>query len=885
MKRTTGIRRAFRLPLRASRQVRREVEDEFRFHLDMRAAELARGGLSPDQAHDEARRRFGDLQGARRYCYQQSVVRERGRRSVDWLADLAHDLRLSVRNLRRAPGFAIPAVLTLAIGIGANTLVFVLVNSIMLRPFPYEDPEHLVVVSSTDVELGRSGPLSLPDFYDIRSETETLQDISVWDWEPFNLRGEDETVLVPGGRVTYSLFQVLGVEPLLGRLFTSEDDRQGADAVVILGDGVWRNRFGADPEVIGRTATLDGVSRTVIGVVPDAAAIPEDARIWIPLALGREATSRGQHWVQSVARLKPGVTMTKVRAELDLIGGRLAAEYPGTNVGRSFAVESIRDVLLGTDTRPLMLLMLGSVGFLLLIVCANVANLLLVRGSAREREVGVRVALGATRGRIVRLLLAETGILAVCGGLLGYAIGRLGLRGVLTMIPAALPPWMTFEADRRVLLFVAGAVIASALLAGLAPAFQAARPDINRVLKGASRGASGYRGTGRTRSTLVAAELVLSMVLLVAAGLMIRSFLSVSAVSPGFATDNRMMASMTLPRSKYGEAAAQLRFVDDALETVRGVPDVVSAGIVDRFPMRGSRNTVSIIVQGQNEAVADRGPGVQWNVSSPGYFSASGVPLLRGRTFTRGDDTTGLAVAVINQRMAASLWADSDPLGQRLKLSGESGWTEVVGVVADIRHDGLASEAGPQMYRPFAQSATTRMSLVVHGISDPGLLVESVRAAIQEVDPDVALYDVLRLDEVVSEATWGPRFLAQMFWGFAAIAVFLATIGVYGVVSSAVSQRTRELGIRVVLGARRRNLVRLVVRQTMTIVISALAVGLAIALIMSRLLRSFLYGVESGDAATFGLAAVVLGGAALTAAYMPARRAAQVNPIVALREE
>ncbi len=807
-------------------------------------------------------------------------------RAQEWrLEMLIQDLKFALRSHLRNPGLAAVAILTLGIGVGAVAIVFGMVNSILLKPYPFADAERIYFVNNADVERpGARLPLSYPDFHDVREAASSLEAMAVYDWEPFNLRVDDATLWVEAGQVTAGFFKVLGAEPMIGRVFTQEDDRPGAEPTVVLSDGLWRNELGGDPSIVGRSIVLDGEPYTVIGIVPGAMAYPSGARIWVPLRGDVNRWSREQHWLGSLARLKPGVEPEGARAELAAIGRRLEQEYPGTNEGRSVILTELREVLVG-DAGSLFLILLGAVGFLLLIVCANVANLLLARATGRQREMGVRAALGASRTRLTRQLLTEGAVLAAGGCALGVALAFAGTRGVLALLPGELPSWIDTSLDWRVLAFAAAASAGSALLFGLAPALYASRPDVNRSLKEGAGFASAGPDRGRLRSLLVVGELALSLTLLVGAGLMIRSFVRLSNVDPGFETRSRVMGTMQLTTERFRDLDERRRFAISLVERLESLPGVRSAGLINRFPMLGSSSSVSFFIEGESPETYRTNPSTLLAAASPDYFITMGIPLLRGRTFRDSDDADAPRVVVINDVMARQMWPDGDALGQRIGWGYPTEFGEIVGVVGGIRHFSLDQRDGFQTYSPYAQAPRGRLSLVVEATGDPSGLVSAVRREIRALEPNQALSEVRTLDRIVAESIWQWRFFTQLFWLFGGIAVILAAVGVYGVISYTVSRRSREIGIRMALGARGGDVIRQVVRQAAALVLAGLSLGILAALGLSRLLESTLYEISVLDPLTFLSVPAGLAIIALAAAYVPARRASRIDAVDALRVE
>ncbi len=805
-------------------------------------------------------------------------------RSQEWKPDmLMQDLRYAIRALRLAPTFTIMALLTLGIGIGANTIVFNMMDSVLLTPYPFDEPEQLVDVHSTFV--GRpevEGSLAYPTYLEMR-DADIFDDIAVWDWEPMNLRGDDETVYIGVGQVTASLFNVMRVEPLIGRGFTAAEDVPGQGGVVVLTEGFWRSHYGGDETVVGRTIQLDGSPRVVIGVMPNAYTYPDEIHAWVPLGMTVERSPMGNNWLGSLARMKAGWTTEQTNEALRPLAVRLEQEFPDANRDRRLGVKPLREDRVG-DVRPFLVLLLGAVGFLLLIVCANVANLLLARASAREREISVRLALGASRTRLIRQLLTESLLLSAGGLALGFAFSRWALAAVFATIPVELPVWIEVRTNLADVLFMAGIALTATVLFGLVPALQATRPDVRGALADAAGRSAGSTGRRLTRNALVVAEVALSLTLLVGAGLMARSFTQLSDVSPGFAVENRLMATMQMPRGKYPDGESRVPFYREMMQRLGALPGVEAVGAVSRMPIRGSTNTQWFMYEGQDPEEARRNPSALHNSASPGYFEAMDIPLISGRRFDHTDTAAAPRVVVINDVARDRYFPDGDALGRRITFDAEE-WWEIVGVVGSVRHFGLDVPPELQVYVPYEQQAQGRLSIVLHTRSDPAAMAPQLRSEIRAIDPDQALYDLMPMTESVAESIWDLDFFTGLMRIFAVIAAIIAAIGVYGVTSYAISRRTQELGVRMALGADRAHIMRMVIRQSMTVVIIGVAIGLALAAAQGIALEAMLYEVSGMDPVTFaGVTALVLG-VGLLAAWLPARRATRLDPVRALRDE
>lgn len=798
------------------------------------------------------------------------------------------DVRYALRKLIKSPAFTVVAIITLGVGLGVNIMMFSAVNGVLLRPFPYEDPDELLVVGQTR-ERSPDDVLKLayPDYKMIGRESDAIEAIAAWDWEPYSLRGAGEAVFVGGLRVTADFFDVLGVRPLLGRTFLPEEDRPDGADVIVLMEGFWRSELGADPDVVGTTVTLDGSPRTVIGVLPAGAAIIERTALYIALATDEKLSPRGANYLGGIARMADGASLEQVRGELATLGARLESEFPDMYADRSFGAVALRDDLVG-DVRPFMLLLLGAVGFVLLIVCANVANLLLAHTATREREFAVRAAMGASRGRIVRQLLVESVLLAVAGCALGYLLGQWGLDVLISSVPEETPAWLTFGTDWRVVAYMVAASLAAAILFGLPPALQMSRSDIERTLRESGSRAAGSGRRNRLRDTLVIAEVAFSLALLVGAGLMVRSFVHLANVDPGFETESRVMATIPLSPASYGEDREQAAFQRDLIQRLESAPGVKSAAVVTRFPLRGSSNVVTFTVEGQDPEEQRHMPGALTNSASPDYFRVMGIPLFQGRTFRESDRADAPAVVVINEAMARQLWPDESALGKRLKfgpVESEQPWMEIVGVVGGIRHFDLERRPMFQLYRPFDQDPARRLSVVVQGSAGPADLMRTLRSEVQAIDPNQALYDLMSLDEVVSSSIWQWIFFSALFWFFGGIAALLAAVGLYGVVSYLVSQRTREIGIRIALGAEARDVLSMVARQGLRLIAIGLVVGLLLGLGIGQVMSGLLYEVSGTDPVILAGVSALLALVGILACVVPALRATRVDPVEALRYE
>ena len=799
---------------------------------------------------------------------------------------LRQDLRYALRTLRRSPGFALAVVATLAIGIGANTAVFSAVNGVLLRPLPFREPDRLMAIWGHHVSIGRE-TASLPDFLDWRRQSRGFERMAALTNTRYNLAGEGEPEVVRGAIATADLFPLLGMTAERGRVFGPESERAGAARVVLLGEGFWRRRFGASPEVIGRSLLLSGVSHTVIGVVPQARRLQQEADVWTPLTTDT-ALGRRSDFLTVVGRLAPGVTAERAQQEMSTIATRLEREYPASNSGWGVELVGLQEQLVGA-ARPALLVFMGAVALVLLIACANVANLLLARVASREREVTIRAALGAPRHRLVRQLLGESVVLALAGGTVGMLVAMWGAQLLSALGPGAIPRREELGIDPAALGFALALSLTSGVLFGLVAARRALGVEAHAGIREGGRGLSGGVGLRRTRSLLVLSEVALAFILLVGAALLLRSFARLQQVEPGFAGGGLLTARVSLPRGTYAEEPARAAFGERLLARLQATPGVRSAALVSDLPLGGSPPYWAFTVAGVEPPPPDVAQDAVVYFSSPGYFSTVGIPLRDGRLFDASDRADAPPVAVIGEALARRYWPDRSPLGQRITFDNPTDtsatWLTVVGVVGDVRQETLAAPAYPQVYLPFAQTPVRSVVVVARSDGDPLGLLPALRGHTAELDPTLPLSEVATMDQVVAATLARPRVNALLLSGFALVALALAAIGIYGVISYGVIQRTRELGIRTALGADSSRLLRLVVRQGMAPVLLGVALGAAGALAGGRVLRSLLFGVGVADPATFVAVTLFLLGVALLASYLPARRASRSDPMVALRSE
>ena len=809
---------------------------------------------------------------------------------------LLTDVRYAARKLASTPGFTLVTALTLALAIGANTVIFSIINGVILRPLPLHTPERLVRVTTTN--RGESNPSSVQDYLDYQAQSKRVARMAAIDRTTMNLTGIAEPTRLRVMRTSGNFWLLVGVQPAVGRGYTPDEERQSAQRVVVLSASLWRNQFGGDPAVVGRTVMLDGNPYTVIGVAPKGFALGAEQDAYIPLVFTRDdldPSNRGAHWLGVIGRLADGATAEQASQELATIAKRLEAQYPQSNTGFGAKVVPLREYMVG-DVRTALLVMLGAVGFVLLIACANVANLLLVRATARETEMAVRAALGAGRSQIARQLVTESVVLALLGGALGLLLALWGVDLLVALSPVDLPRLHEVRVDGRVLAFTAAVALGTGIVFGLIPALQASRPNITGMLKEGARGGSAQRGTNRLRSSLVVSEMALAVVLLVGAGLLIKNFVRLLAVNPGFQSEQVITYNITIPESKYERTPELRAFVAELVDRMRRLPGTKSSAAVLGLPMGRTMFRTVLDIVGQPEDPPDRRKLVDVAVATPNYLTAMSIPLVRGRAFTDQDRREAPQVVMINETAAKRYFPNEDPVGKKIQI----GWTEVdstmpnnerrmggeiVGIVGDVHRMGLNSDVTAEVYLPFDQTPVRDLSIVIRSSAEPAAVIAAAKSQLRALDPDIPPYELRPLDDVISESVSRPRFYMLLLGGFAGVALALAALGIYGVISYAVSQRTRELGIRIALGATRDQVTRLVLGQGLALSLAGLVVGLGAAFYLTRVMASLLFGIDAIDPPTFAAVAVTLLGVAGLASYLPARRAAHVDPMVAIRTE
>jgi len=802
------------------------------------------------------------------------------------------DIRYGFRSLLKRPGATLIALLTLALGIGVNTAIFSAVDSVLLRPLPFKDPERLVSIWEQTPKIGiLRNEVAPANFFDLRTQNQTFEAIGATGPQDVNLTGDGDPERISGQLVSANVLSILGVEPALGRTFLANEDQPGQEHVVVLSHALWQRRFNGDPSIVNRNITLNGEAFTVVGVMPRGFFFPErEVDLWIPWAMEPEqAAGRGDHYLRLVARLRSTASVEQANHDLKSIAARLEAEYPRTNEGLGFTSNSLHRDYVG-DLRLPILILFGAVGLVLLIACANVANLLLAQATTRRREIAIRIALGARRWTIVRQLLVESLLLAGAGGLLGVLVAFWGVTGLAKFLPESLSKLQTVTVDTRVFLFTLGVSALTAIIFGGVPALLASRTRPGETLSDTARDVSGGTSGRFVRRVLVVSEVALAVVLLVGAGLLIRSFQRLRQVDIGFTTENRLTMKMVLPMPKYVKADARRAFYDQTLARVEAIPGVEAAGVITVLPLSFSGMNFSFSVEGQTSPSDLQLPFALYRVVSPGYFRAMGITLQRGRLLDAHDTPDSQPVLLINQRLADQYWPHEDPIGKRLKIGpvdSPNQWLTVAGVVNNVRQTGLY-EQKLEIYVPYAQERRVFMSprdLVVSTKADAASVVGAVRQAVWSVDKDQPISDVRTMDQVVAASISKERFQSLLLGLFAALALVLACVGLYGVISYAVVQRTHEIGVRMALGAKPVDVLRLVIRQGMALTIIGLIVGVAVGSVVTRVLSDMLYGVGTRDPLTFVGAPLLLLVVAFLACYIPARRATRIDPLVALRYE
>jgi putative ABC transport system permease protein len=865
------------------RRIDRDLEEEVRAYEALLEEEKMREGMKHTDARRAARMEMGGP--------EQVKEEVRAARAGVWLETLWRDIRFGVRSLRKSPGFTAVAVLTLALGIGANSAIFSVIDAVILRPLPYRQPEQLVTLfeSKSPNDQPSRFAVSPGDFLDWRSQSKVFDQIGAVMFPGYNLTGTDRPERLAGANVSAEMLHLVGLQPFLGRGIESADDRPGAVPVVMISHSLWLRRFSGDPNILGKSIRMGTVSYSVIGILPPDLQFPvPNLDVWVPLEQAISANDmrfRSAQYLDVFARLKSGITLDQAREDVNRIAASLKRAYPNTTSGAGAVILPMQDDLVA-DIRPGLLILMVATGFVLLIACANVANLMLVRAAGRQKEMSVRLALGAGKYRLARQMLTESLLLAITGGGAGLLVANWARQALLALRPASLPLYNGIGTDARVLLFTLGISLATGIFFGLVPALRVAHSDLNIALRAASRAVTSSAGAHRLRNIFVAAEIAVSLVLLIGAGLLIRSFLDLRGNNLGFRMDHTVTARISIPPDKYTEGPQVVGFYDRLMQSVRKVPGVEAAGMVSALPLGGRFSDAALDIVGRPPSAGPAMNAALIRYADGQYFGVLGINMLRGRGIEDRDGPNSQRVAVISESMARRFWPQGNPVGEHLKIYmgiDQRPW-EVVGVVNDVRF-AIASEPEPTIYLPYGQYPYRFMVLTVRTHTDPKTMIESIGGAARAIDPDQPLSQIRTLNELMVRVLVPWRFSMTLFGAFAALALVLAAAGIYGVISYTVGQRTREIGIRMTLGARRGDVLRMILRQGMGVVLEGIAVGLVVAFYLTRFMVTQLYGVRPTDAVTFVTIPVILTVVALAASYIPARRATKVDPIIALRYE
>jgi putative ABC transport system permease protein len=895
------LRTRLRALLRKS-DMDRELDEELRYHIERQIEQNIRLGMNPEEAQYAARKAFGGV--------EQAKERSRDAHRVMWLEDLWQDLRFGARMLVKNPGFTFIAVITLALGIGANTAIFSVVNTVLLRPLPYTEPERLVAIGWTEERKPEGRQMddacSYPDFFDWRERNQSFDSMAVYHSATFTMTGamtgNDTPSHLNGQVVSAELFDTLKAKPYLGRVFTRADEKVGAEGAgraAVISYGLWQKRFGADPNVVGRALTLDRKLFQIVGVTKPGFQFPiraDPVEIWVTLAVDSEPSNgekpiteqRGFRSFHAVGRVKPGVTFPQAQAEMKRLAANLEKEYPDTNTNLGIILSPLQGLLV-VDYRQSLLVLFAAAGLALLIACANVANLTLARATTRRKEIAVRTALGAGRARIIRQLLTESLLLSSGGALLGLLLAWWGMKALLSFVPVDMPRLSEIALDRWALGFTFTVSLLTGVVCGIAPALQASKVNLIEMMKDGARGSSSY-GMARLRGALIVAEMAVALMLLVGAGLLAQTFVRLQRVDLGFDVHNVLTATVELPEAQYARPEQKIAFYQRLQERVRTLPGVTQASAILPLPISGGDAYIDFQIEGRAAPVGEK-LRADVRAANLDYFSAMRIPLLAGRDFTAQDGLNSPPVAIINQSFAKTYFPNEDPIGKRLEVAfgDEKGATkfQIVGIVRNVKHDTeLGAEYSPELYMPYAQEPFIgQMSLVARTQVEPGSLAKAIQNEVSALDREIALSDVKAMDQYLGAAVSQPRFSALLFGLFALLALLLAAVGLYGVTAYTVSQRTREVGIRMALGAQTANVLRLMIAQGMKLSLLGVGAGLAGAFALTRMMKTLLFGVTATDPVTFAVIALLLATIALVACWIPARRATKVDPMIALRPE
>jgi putative ABC transport system permease protein len=884
---TTPRKRFFRLPWRSARQIRDDVDEELRFHLDMRIAGLAALGESQDRARAQALHEFGDMDDARRYMGAVDRDIEAAQRRSEIMNDFWHDMGYAARKLRAAPAFTLAAIATLALGIGANTAIFSVVNGVLLEPLPFPQPNRLVRVVYTQQGHGDAGtPMDLVDY---RSRATKFVGFSMVEGTTANLiRGNEDAERVQAVRVGANWFNLLGIKPLLGRFFLDNEDKAGARDVVVISEQLWRRDFSGDPAVIGRSVRINSTPFTIVGVVPAEKRYPMTVELWVPKqfsALEMSEQARGARWLGMLARVKDDATVPEADAELVRISEVMERRFPEVYRDRRAHLSTVQQYATG-DMRTPLFVMLGAVALVLLIACANVANLMLVRATAREGEMAIRSALGAGRGRLVRQLLTESVLLSLCGALVGVGIAKLGMHEMLSRAPQNLPLVSTASIDGRTLMLTAFVALVTGIVFGVLPAIQAGKHDLATALRAGARGTRTHPSANRAKQAIVVAEVALAVTLLTGAGLLLHSFTKLLSIDPGFRPEGLISMKVALPPRTYDSTGTR-NFIRAVEERARALPGAKNVALANFIPLDGASYGFSFVVRGRPPLRPSEQPSTEVRQVTPDFFRTMGMPVLRGRSIAESDHAGTTRVLVINQAFAKQIFPAGDAVGQWIAL----GWgqdtsgdlRQIVGVVGDVRGAALADKPEPTAYVPIMQAPYQSLSILVRTDGTPASLAAPLRAIVRDLDREVPVYSVQTMEERVASSVGRQRFYTTLIAIFAVVAVVLSAVGLYGVIAYAVSQRTHELGVRVALGATGDRIARMVIGEGLTLTAIGAVLGISGSLVASKVLATLLFDVDALDPATLASVVAVLGTVAALASWLPARRAARVDPLSAMR--
>ena len=868
-------------------RVETELSEEMNVYLELLTEEKKRMGREPAEARREALIEMGGL--------EQVKERVREVRMGTYIESVWQDARYGARTLIKNPAFTLTAVITLALGIGANTAIFSIVNELLLRPLPFGDAERIVMLWEVSPGGRRQNNTSRANFQAWRERSTTFESMAAFSDQRLNLTGDGEPEEVSVQLTTPELFQVLGVEPLLGRTLMPEDARPDAPKVAVLSNGIWQRRYGGDPQVVGRTISLNGAPCTVVGVMPAAfqwhikrrSGSVRPAEIWAVIAMPTQGPGTTGRFLSTVARLKPGVTLEQADAEMKTLAVSLEEEAPRFNKGFGAEVLPLREQLVG-NVRPALLILLGAVGFVLLIACANVANLMLSRAAAREKEIAVRTALGASRMRVVRQLLTESLLLALLGSLFGLGLASFGIKALETISPREIVDLQGVGINMTVLGWTLAVSLLTGLIFGLAPALETSRLNLNDALKEGGKGAGGQGAGRRLRSALVVAEVALALVLLASAGLLVKSFARLQQIDTGFHSENLLTMVVPLSERRYREDSQVVGFFREANDRIRALPGVRSVGMVNYLPLYGGAGTeTGFTVEGRPEPPPGEESGTNVRVADSEYFTTMGIPILRGRNFSDLESAEAKHVVLISEAMAREHFPAEDPLGKRILVDmfDKPTPTEIVGIVGDVRYDSLVNNPGPTVYFPLPELTYSFMTLVIRTNGDPAAMAATVRREIRQIDADQPVSDVRAMDQVMADTVGRARFQTLLLTLFAGLATLLAAVGIFGVMNYSVTLRRREIGIRIALGAQPGQVLRLVLTHGFLLTLAGVVIGLAGSYALTRLLSDLLYGVGATDPATFATIVLLLTVVAMAACYLPARRALKIDPVQAIRNE